>query len=90
MHSLKQGLGVKNISDLIIKERKGIFDTRKPILNQIKQYKMSLANLMNNHSKFSNQIKYAHSDLMEKIIKNCREVKKSNRNNTNREILEFF
>ena len=40
---------------------------------------------MNDHSRYSNKIKYARSDLMEKIIKNCRGVKKSNRNNTNRE-----
>ena len=45
---------------------------------------MSLANLMNNHSGCSNKIKYVHSDLMKKIIKNCRGVKKSNKYKTNR------
>ena len=85
MIDVQQRLGVKNISSLVIGKIKGIFNTKKPTLNQIKQYKMSLANLLNNHSKFSNQIKYVRSDLMKKIIKNCRGVKKSNRNNTNRE-----
>ena len=40
---------------------------------------------MNNYNEFSNKIKYVRSDLMEKIIINCRGVKKSNRDNTNRE-----
>ena len=84
MNDIRQGLGVKNISDLVIKEIKGIFNTNNPTEKQVKKYKRSLANLMNNYSKYSNKIKYARSDLMEKIIKNCRGVKKSNKDNRNR------
>ena len=40
MNDVQQGLGVKNISDLVIKEIRGIFNTKKPTLNQIKQYKI--------------------------------------------------
>ena len=76
MNDMQQGLGVKNISDLVRKEIMGIFDNKKPTLNQIKQYKRSLADLMNNHSRYSNKVKYARSDIMEKIIQNCRGVKK--------------
>ena len=54
------------MSSLVIGQIKGIFNIKNPTLNQIKQYKMLSANLMNNHSKFSNQIKYVRSDLMEK------------------------
>ena len=35
----------------------------------MKQCNRSLADLMNNHSKLSNKIKYVRSDLMEKVIK---------------------
>ena len=56
MIDVQRGLGLKNISSLVIRKIKGIFNTKKPTLNQIKQYKMSLANLMNNHSKFINQM----------------------------------
>ena len=56
----------------------------------MKQCNRSLADLKNNHSKLSNKIKYIHSDLMEKVIKNCRGVKKSNKNNTNRENFRIF
>ena len=76
INDVQQGLGVQNISDLVIKEKKGIFNTDNPTKVQINKYKRSVANLMNNHSKFSNQVKYARSDLIEKIMKNCRGVKK--------------
>ena len=76
INDVQQGLGVQNISDLVTKEKKGIFNTDNPTNVQINKYKRSAANLMNNHNKFSNQVKYACSDLIEKIIKNCREVKK--------------
>ena len=85
MIDVQQGLGVKNISDLVRKEIMGIFNNKKPTLDQIKQYKRSLADLVNNHTRYSNKIKYMRSDLMEKIIKICRGVKKSNKNNTDRE-----
>ena len=84
-NDVQKGLGVKNISDLIIKKIKAIFNTKNPQEDQIKEYKLSLADLMNNHSRYSNKIKYARSDLIKKIIKNFRGVKKSNRDNTNRE-----
>ena len=51
INDVQKGLGVKNICDLIIKEIKGIFNTRNPEEDQIKEYKLSLADLMNNHSR---------------------------------------
>ena len=73
MFDVQQGLGVKNISDLVRKEIMGIFNNKKPTLNQIKECKLPLADLVNNYSRYSNKIKYIRSDLIEI------------RNNTNRE-----
>ena len=52
MNDVQQGLGVKNISDLVRKEIMGIFDNKNPTLDQIKLYKRSLADLMNNHCRY--------------------------------------
>ena len=84
MKDAENGLGVKTMSDLVIKEIHGIFNTRRPTLNQIRRYKRSLADFINN-CEYSDKVRYVRSDLMEKTIKNCRGVKKSNRDNTNRE-----
>ena len=35
------GLGVKNVSDLVLKEINGICRTKKPTKEQIKEYKMT-------------------------------------------------
>ena len=78
MLDVPKGLGLKNISDLIRKEIQGIYETNCPTKEQINKYKRSEAELDLKNSYSSSLIKYVRSDLMEKIIKNCRGVKRCN------------
>ena len=41
MKDIGSGMGVKNISDLVLKEIHGIFETKKPTEEQINKYKMT-------------------------------------------------
>ena len=69
MKDIKKELGIKNISNLVRKEIHGIYDTENPRKEQITKYKGSEKEL-DKESKYS--FKYVHSDLMSRIIKNCR------------------
>ena len=72
MIDVQNGLGIKNISDLVRKEIHGIFETKNPTQKQIRRYQRAEKELdpeCNSNSKF------VRSGLMEKIIKNCRGVK---------------
>ena len=77
MIDVQKGLGIQNISDLVRKEICGISETKNPTKKQIRKYKHSQKEIDREpNSNF--KIKYARNDLMEKIIKNCRRVKKCN------------
>ena len=76
------GLGVKNISDLVLKEIYGIYEKRKLTKEEIKCYKMTEREI---HEKFDNlnelntkSIKnvYVKSNIMTNIINHCRSEKK--------------
>ena len=41
MEGVGSGMGVKNISNLVLKEIYGICETKNPIKEQIKEYKMT-------------------------------------------------
>ena len=41
MKGIGSGMGVKNISDLVLKEIFGICETKNPIKEQINEYKMA-------------------------------------------------
>ena len=77
MIDVKNGLGIKNISDLVRKEIHGTFKTNNPTKKQVKEYKRSLQEITKD-SMDDSKIKYVCGDLMEKIIKNCRGVKNCN------------
>ena len=67
MHNVQEGLGVKNISDLVRTEIHGIFEAIKPTKDQIRKYKRL------GREWFSFDVyTYVSSDLLLKIIKNCR------------------
>ena len=74
MIDIQNGLGLKNMSDLVRKEIHGIFSTDKPTSKQIKKYKRSLQEL-NKCPMDDSKIKYVCSDLIEKIVKNFKGVK---------------
>ena len=75
MIDVQKGLGLKNVPDLVRKEICGIFETKNLTKEQKRKYiktKWEIRKIPTDHSKF----KYARSDVIEKIIKNCRGVKK--------------
>ena len=73
----QKGVGIKNIHYLARKEVCGIFETKNFTEEQKRKYirtECEISKILTDDSKF----KYACSDLMEKIIKNCKRVKKTN------------
>ena len=87
MHNLKNvqdGLGIQNISDLVLKEIYGIYKTKSPTKDQIEKYKMTereifekYANLSENELNAKNKKEvYAKNDVMINVIKHCRDGKK--------------
>ena len=77
MIDVQNRLGIKNISDLVRKNTQGIYETKYPTKKQIRKNKRSQKEISKKPTDDS-KIKYAHNDLMEKIIKNCGVVKKCN------------
>ena len=74
MIDAQNGLGLKNISDLVRRKICGIFEKNDLTENEKNKYIRSeyeiTKKLIDNK-----QNKYARSDIMEEIIKNCRGVK---------------
>ena len=78
------GLGVKNISDLVLKEIYGIYEKRKLTKEEIKNYKMTereifekFDNLSNDElNTMSSKFVYVKYNFMTNIIKHCRGEKK--------------
>ena len=77
MKDVQDRLGIKNISDLLRKEICGRFGTKDLTEKQKMKYIRSEYQITKNF-KDSNLYKYAKNKPMEKIIKNCRGVKKCN------------
>ena len=74
MHDVQDGLGLKNISDLVRKEIQGIFETKNLTEKQKRKYIRNEQEITKKDSKS----KYARSDITEKIIKSCRGVTQCN------------
>ena len=77
MIDVQNKLSIKNISDLVRKDIQGIFEIKNPTRKQVRKYKRFQKEISRKPTDDS-KIKYARNDLMEKIIKNCRGVKKCN------------
>ena len=74
MYDVQEGTGVKNVSDLV-REKKigGIFRTKNPTKDQIRKYKRREKELDYNSTA---PVVYVCSDLMSRIIKECRGEKR--------------
>ena len=80
MKYVKIGMGVKNISDLILKEIYGICETKNLTEEQVKEYKMTkreycrrFDNLSKKElNKKNNKEVYVRNDVMTTVIKRCR------------------
>ena len=77
MKDVGSGIGIKNISDLVLKEICGICETKNPSKEQVNEYKMTKRQI---YKKFTNLSKkelntknnkktYVRNDVMTTIIK---------------------
>ena len=84
MKDIGDGLCVKNICDLVLKEIYGIYEKRKLTKKETKNYKMTereiyekFNNLSNDElNKKSSKFVYVKNNIMTNIIKHCRVEKK--------------
>ena len=84
MKDAGNGMGVKNISDLVLKEIHGILKTKNLTKEQIKKYKMTEREIFEEFSNLSeeelntksNKNVYNKNVIMTAIIKFCRGEKK--------------
>ena len=80
MKDVGSGMGIKNISDLILKEIYGICETKNPTKKQVNKYKMTKRQTYKNFTNLSekelntknNKKTYVRNDVMTTIIKRCR------------------
>ena len=87
MKDIQNGLGVQKISDLVLKEIYGIYETKSLTKVKIKRYKMSkreitekFGNLREDELKVNNnKYVYAKNDIMTTINKPCRGDKRERR-----------
>ena len=77
-------MGVKNISDLVLKEIYGICETKNPSKEQVNEHKMTKKQIYKKFTNLSqeklntinNKKTYVKNDVMKTIIKRCRGEKK--------------
>ena len=74
---VQKGLVIQNISDLVRKDIQGIYETKYFTKKQKRKYTRTEQEISKKPTDDS-KIKYVRSNLVEKIIKNCRGVKKCN------------
>ena len=71
------GIGVKNISDLVLKELYCICETKNPTKEHVNEYKMTKRKIYKNFTNLllntkNNKNPYLRNDVMTTIIKRCR------------------
>ena len=82
MKDVGSGMGVKSISDLVLKEIYGIFKTKNPTKKQVNEYKMTKRKIYKKFTNLSekelnaknNKKPYVRNDVLTTIIKRCRGV----------------
>ena len=78
------GIGVKNISDLVLQKINGIYETKNPSKEQVNEHKMTRKQIYKKFTNLSqeklnainNKETYVKNDVMTTIIKHCRGEKK--------------
>ena len=82
MKDVGAGLGVKSISDLVLKEIYGIYEKRKLTKEETKRYKMTERDIFKKYDNLSelniksNKNVFVKNIVMTNIIKHCRSEKK--------------
>ena len=84
MKNVQDGFGVKNMSDLILKEIYGIYEIKNLTKEQIKKYKMIETEIFEKFDNLSedelntksNKNVFVKNDVMTTVIKRCKCEKK--------------
>ena len=83
MKDVHKGLSVKNMSDLILKEIYGIYETKNLTNKQIQKYKMTEREIFEKYNLSKDELNtktnknvYFKNDVMSTVIKRCRGEKK--------------
>ena len=84
MKDVGSGMGLKNISDLVLKEIHGVIETKNPRKKQIYEYKVTERELYKRFYNLSekelntknNKTIYARNDVITTVIKCCRGKKR--------------
>ena len=84
MKDVKDGLGVKNMSDLVLKEIYGVYKKKNLTKEEIKCYKMTEREFFRTYYDYdedslstkSNKTVFVKNPIMTNIIKNCKDEKK--------------
>ena len=84
MKDVKEGLGVKNMSDLVLKEIYGVYEKKNLTKEEIKCYKMTEREFFRTYYDYdeddlntkSNKNVFVKNTIMTNIIKNCKGEKK--------------
>ena len=79
MKDVGSGIGVKNISDLVLKEIHGICETKNPSKEQVNEYKITKREIYKKFATLSqeelntinNRKTYVRNDVMTTVIKQC-------------------
>ena len=83
MKDVGSGMGVKNISDLVLKEIYGICETKNPTKEQVNEYKMTKRKIYKKFTNLSkqelnkknNEKAYVKNNVMIAVTKQCRAEK---------------
>ena len=84
MKNVEDGLGVQNMSHLVLKEISCIYKRKNPTKDQIKKYKITEKEILEKYANLTenelnakkNKELYAKNDVMTTAIKRCRCEKK--------------
>ena len=91
MKNVHNGLGVKNMSDLVLKEIYSVYQIKNLTNKQIQKYKGTEREIFKKYdnlsedelSEKSNKNVYVKNDIMSTVIKHCRGEKKKKRRKKN-------
>ena len=89
MKDVGSGMGVKNISDLVLKEIHSVLETKNPKKEQINEYNTTERELYKKFDNFrneelnknNNKTIHVRSDAITTVIKRCRGNKKRHKSN---------
>ena len=74
MRDVENGLGLKNIRELVRREICGIYEMNSLSREQKRKYKRAASEISKELKNYPQNCQYVRNDSKEKMIKNCRGV----------------